>query len=78
MEERCGEFKITEKLPLNRLMDLKVDYVFKQLCGSEKNKKRLSEGGKVTMPLQETFWSKLYGQVRDPFGIDWQISCSEQ
>ncbi|WP_342667011.1 VOC family protein [Domibacillus tundrae] len=38
----------------------------------------LSEDGEVTMPLQETFWSKLYGQVRDPFGIDWQISCSEQ
>jgi PhnB protein len=34
----------------------------------------LQDGGQVTMPLQETFWSKAYGQVRDRFGIDWQLS----
>ncbi|WP_046175966.1 VOC family protein [Domibacillus indicus] len=37
----------------------------------------LSEGGEVTMALQETFWSKVYGQVRDRFGIEWQISHQE-
>ncbi len=26
---------------------------------------KLSEDGKVTMPLQETFWSPSYGQVTD-------------
>jgi len=35
---------------------------------------KLSEGGKVDMPLQETFWSPLYGIVTDRFGISWQIS----
>ena len=34
----------------------------------------LAAGGEVTMPLQETFWSKMYGQVRDKFGIEWQFS----
>lgn len=34
----------------------------------------LSEGGKVEMPLQETFWSPLYGQVIDQFGVLWQVS----
>jgi len=53
------------------------------LVGSDMDKLRsyfegLSVGGTVTMPIQETFWSKLYGQVRDPFGVDWQISYSEQ
>ena len=28
---------------------------------------RLQEGGKVTMPIQETFWSPAYGQVTDKF-----------
>lgn len=37
---------------------------------------RLQEGGEVTMPLQETFWSPLYGQVTDRFGVGWQISTS--
>lgn len=30
--------KVLKRLPLNRLMDLKVDFAFKQLFGSEKNK----------------------------------------
>ncbi|GFN30757.1 VOC family protein [Paenibacillus xylaniclasticus] len=36
--------------------------------------KRLSDGGKVEMELQETFWSKLYGQVTDKFGTIWQVN----
>lgn len=37
---------------------------------------KLQEGGKVVMPLQETFWSPSYGQVTDKFGITWQVnSC---
>ncbi|MDZ5471301.1 VOC family protein [Bacillus sp. 31A1R] len=35
---------------------------------------RLQAGGKVGMPLQETFWSPLYGQVIDKFGVQWQVS----
>lgn len=35
---------------------------------------KLQESGEVIMPLQETPWSPSYGQVRDKFGITWQIS----
>ncbi|WP_226641355.1 VOC family protein [Mesobacillus subterraneus] len=35
---------------------------------------KLQEDGKVSMPLQETFWSPAYGQVTDKFGIEWQVS----
>lgn len=35
---------------------------------------KLQEGGRVVMPLQETFWSPSYGQVIDKFGVEWQIS----
>jgi PhnB protein len=28
----------------------------------------------VGMELQETFWSKCYGQLTDKFGINWQFS----
>lgn len=35
---------------------------------------KLQEGGEVIMPLQETPWSPSYGQVKDKFGITWQIS----
>ena len=35
---------------------------------------KLSEGGTVVMELQETFWSKSYGSLKDKFGIEWQFS----
>lgn len=39
---------------------------------------KLSEGGKVIMELQKTFWSPLYGNLTDKFGIDWQISVEDE
>lgn len=35
---------------------------------------KLKDGGTVKMELQETFWSKCYGNLRDKFGIEWQLS----
>ncbi|NQX64794.1 VOC family protein [Paenibacillus alba] len=35
---------------------------------------KLKEGGKVGMELQETFWSKCYGNLEDKFGIQWQFN----
>ena len=35
---------------------------------------QLKDGGTVGLELQETFWSKLYGQVTDKFGIHWQLN----
>jgi PhnB protein len=33
----------------------------------------LKEGGEVQMALQQTFFSELYGMVKDRFGVIWQI-----
>lgn len=38
---------------------------------------KLSVGGNVVMPLQPTFWSELYGQVTDRFGIQWQFNYEQ-
>lgn len=35
---------------------------------------KLQEEGQVLMALEETFWSPLYGQVKDKFGVTWQIT----
>jgi PhnB protein len=34
----------------------------------------LSEGGKVKMPLQETFWGARFGMLTDQFGINWMFN----
>lgn len=38
----------------------------------------LKEGGKVTMELQQTFWSKCFGSVEDKFGVNWMLSIAEE
>lgn len=39
---------------------------------------QLKEGGQVGMVLQETFWSKCYGNLTDKFGIVWQLSYESE
>lgn len=39
--------------------------------------RKLSEKGKVEMPLQRTFWSPAFGVVVDRFGIPWEVNCSQ-
>jgi PhnB protein len=37
----------------------------------------LSEGGKVTMPLQDMFWGAYFGALVDRFGVNWMVNCTE-
>lgn len=37
--------------------------------------KAFSEGGKVTMPLQDMFWNARFGMLTDQFGINWMFNC---
>ncbi len=35
---------------------------------------KISEGGTVTMPVQEMFWGAYFGSCTDKFGINWQMN----
>jgi len=35
----------------------------------------LAAGGKVTMPLQDTFWGAKFGMLQDAYGIQWMFNC---
>lgn len=35
----------------------------------------LSEGGKVMMPMAETFWAPRFGMLGDRHGAFWMVSC---
>jgi PhnB protein len=39
---------------------------------------KLCEGGVVTMPLEKTFWSPLFGMCTDKFGFKWMVSLMAQ
>ena len=35
----------------------------------------LSSGGKITMPLQDTFWGAKFGMLVDVHGVSWMFNC---
>lgn len=37
----------------------------------------LSAGGKVTMPLENTFWGAYFGMFTDKYGINWMVNFDE-
>jgi PhnB protein len=47
-------------------------------CDSEEQQNAfftaLSEGGTVTMPLQDTFWGARFGMLVDRFGVSWMFN----
>jgi PhnB protein len=34
----------------------------------------LSNGGKITMPIQKTFWNAYFGMLTDKYGVNWMVS----
>ncbi|RDU35949.1 hypothetical protein DRW41_15250 [Neobacillus piezotolerans] len=51
-------------------------------CDSEEEIKNvynaLSEGGKVTVELQDTFFGAIHGQVTDKNGVNWAMNYFKQ
>ncbi|ACU62013.1 SRPBCC domain-containing protein [Chitinophaga pinensis] len=37
----------------------------------------LSEGGEITMPLQDMFWGAYYGSFKDKYGINWMVNYQQ-
>jgi uncharacterized protein YndB with AHSA1/START domain len=40
--------------------------------------RELSEGGEVTMPLQDMFWGACFSSFRDKYGINWMLNCQQK
>jgi len=39
---------------------------------------KMSEGGRVTMPLAKQFWGATFGMLQDKFGISWMFNCEDK
>ncbi|MES2803796.1 MAG: VOC family protein [Bdellovibrionota bacterium] len=35
---------------------------------------KLAQGGKIIMPLQQTFWAIKFGMLTDKFGVNWMFN----
>lgn len=38
---------------------------------------KLSAGGNITMPLEDTFWGAYFGMWTDKFGINWMVNYDD-
>ncbi len=39
---------------------------------------KMSEGGKVTMPLAKQFWGATFGMLQDKFGVNWMFNHEDK
>lgn len=54
---------------------ISVTLQLRDVAEAERIFNSLSEGGSITMPLQQTFWASRFGMFTDRFGIPWMINC---
>ncbi len=47
----------------------------KDTAEAERIFKAMTKNGKISMPLQQTFWAARFGMLVDQFGIPWMINC---
>jgi PhnB protein len=80
-EFRAGDeiyFMASDSMPNQKLIS--GDQVSLSLNFNDENEQteifnKLSEGGVVVMPLQDTFWDAKFGMLKDKFGIRWMLNC---
>jgi PhnB protein len=54
--------------------NLSLSLNFDELEEMEKTFEALSQGSKITMPLQDTFWGARFGMLTDKFGFHWMFN----
>ena len=54
-----------------------LDYDYSDVGEMRRAFDALAEGGKVTMPLQDTFWGATFGMLTDRYGINWMFNATK-
>ncbi len=61
--------------PVSMDGNITMNIEFSQVDELESVFEALSDGGKVTTPLEDTFWNARFGAFTDKFGIKWMLNC---
>ena len=54
--------------------NLSLSLDFSEVESMDKTFAVLSEGGKITMELQDTFWGAKFGMLTDKYGFNWMFN----
>ena len=55
---------------------MSVNYAVNDIAEARRAFEALAEGGEMTMPMAETFWSPAFGMCVDRFGTPWMVSAA--
>ncbi len=56
---------------------MQVNYAVKEVAEAQRSFAALADGGEVTMPIAETFWSPMFGMCVDRFGTPWMVNAEQ-
>jgi PhnB protein len=62
-------------MPVATGNNVHVSVNFDDVTDMTKKFEALAVGGRVTMPLADTFWGARFGMLKDAFGINWMFNC---
>jgi PhnB protein len=54
---------------------MNVNYTVPDVAEAERVFEALADGGEITMPIAETFWSPMFGMCVDRFGTPWMVNA---
>jgi PhnB protein len=60
--------------PYEGMKGFSLSLVYPTVADAQRAFHALAEGGRVTMPLQKTFWAEAFGMLVDRFGTPWMVN----
>jgi PhnB protein len=70
-------FMVSDSMPANHATagsHISLSLNFNSIEAIDKTFAALSDGAKITMELQDTFWGARFGMLVDKFGINWMFN----
>ncbi|HJV62878.1 MAG TPA: VOC family protein [Albitalea sp.] len=64
--------------PYGGMKGFSLSLEYQSVAEAQKIFDALSQGGKVTMPMQKTFWAENFGMLVDRFGTAWMVTGGER
>lgn len=63
-----------QHLPYHGIHGVSITLSYDTVSDAERAFAALAEGGKIEMPMQATFWAKVFGMLTDRFGTPWIVN----
>jgi PhnB protein len=60
--------------PYDGMKNVSLSLFYQSVAEARRAFEALAEGGKVVMPLAQTFWADIFGMLTDRFGTSWMVS----